>query len=89
MREGQKPYIPYRDSKLTRILQDSLGGNTKTVMVATISQNAANYEETLSTLIYASRARFIQNKPTLNEDPKDVLLREYMQEIYRLKALLM
>ena len=74
-RENQKTYIPYRDSKLTRILQESLGGNTKTIMIATISQSSENYEETLSTLIYASRAKFIQNRPILNEDPKDVLLR--------------
>lgn len=82
-------YIPYRDSKLTRLLQDSLGGNTKTVMIGTVSQQSANYEETLSTLIYASRAKFIQNSPVLNEDPKDVLLREYMQEIQKLKVMLM
>ena len=74
-KENQKTYIPYRDSKLTRILQESLGGNTKTIMIATISQSSENYEETLSTLIYASRAKFIQNRPILNEDPKDVLLR--------------
>lgn len=82
-------YIPYRDSKLTRLLQDSLGGNTKTVMIGTVSQQSSNYEETLSTLIYASRAKFIQNSPVLNEDPKDVLLREYMQEIQKLKVMLM
>ena len=57
-------------------------------MVATISQNAANYEETLSTLIYASRARFIQNKPTLNEDPKDALLRQMQEELENLKKAL-
>lgn len=87
-RSNQKIYIPYRDSKLTRILQDSLGGNTKTVMIATVATNSTNYEETLSTLIYASRAKFIQNSPVLNEDPKDVLLREYMYEIKKLKVLL-
>lgn len=47
-------------------------------MIATVATNSTNYEETLSTLIYASRAKFIQNSPVLNEDPKDVLLREYM-----------
>ena len=87
-KNNQKMYIPYRDSKLTRILQDSLGGNTKTVMIATVASNSTNYEETLSTLIYASRAKFIQNSPIVNEDPKDVLLREYMDEISKLKALL-
>ena len=77
-----------RDSKLTRLLQDSLGGNTKTVMVACISPSAYNYDETLSTLRYASRAKHIQNKPRINEDPKDALLKEYENEIKNLKELL-
>ena len=59
MRAG---HIPYRDSKLTRLLQDSLGGNTKTVMVANIGPADWNYDETLSTLRYANRAKNIQNK---------------------------
>lgn len=58
-------------------------------MVATISMASQNYEETLSTLIYASRAKYIQNTPVLNLDPKDMLLREYMEEIKKLKILLM
>lgn len=81
-------HIPYRDSKLTMLLQDSLGGNTKTLMIAVVSPADYNYEETLSTLRYASRAKFIQNKPKINEDPKDTMLREYLNEIQRLKALL-
>jgi len=68
-------YVPYRDSKLTRLLQDSLGGNTKTVMIAAISPADYNYEESLSTLRYASRAKSIKNKPIINEDPKDALLK--------------
>lgn len=64
---------------MTRLLQDSLGGNTKTIMVAALSPADYNYDETLSTLRYASRAKFIQNKPTINEDPKDTLLREYAE----------
>lgn len=76
--DGKTHHIPYRDSKLTRLLQDSLGGNTKTIMIAAVSPANYNYEETLSTLRYASRAKFIQNKPKINEDPKDALLREYM-----------
>lgn len=78
-------HIPYRDSKLTRLLQDSLGGNTKTVMIAAISPADYNYEETLSTLRYASRAKDIKNKPIVNEDPKDALLKEYELEIRKLK----
>ena len=73
--DGKTHHIPYRDSKLTRLLQDSLGGNTKTIMIAAASPANYNYDETLSTLRYASRAKFIQNKPKVNEDPKDALLR--------------
>ena len=83
-----RSHIPYRDSKLTRLLQDSLGGNTKTLMVAAISPADYNYDETLSTLRYANRAKSIKNKPTVNEDPKDALLRTYQEEIERLKQLL-
>ncbi len=78
---GEKNHIPYRDSKLTRLLQDSLGGNTKTVMIAALSPADFNYDETLSTLRYASRAKSIKNKPVINEDPKDALLKQYEDEI--------
>ncbi|XP_009697631.1 PREDICTED: kinesin-like protein KIF17, partial [Cariama cristata] len=81
-------HIPYRDSKLTRLLQDSLGGNTKTLMVACLSPADNNYDESLSTLRYANRAKNIKNKPCINEDPKDALLREYQEEIKKLKAIL-
>ena len=83
--DGHSSHIPYRDSKLTRLLQDSLGGNTKTIMIAVASPADYNYDESLSTLRYASRAKFIQNRPTVNEDPKDALLREYMETINRLR----
>jgi len=79
-------YIPYRDSRLTRILQDSLGGNTKTVMIAAIGPADYNTEETISTLRYAARAKQIQNKPRINEDPKDAMIREFHDEITRLRA---
>ena len=75
MVEGKTKHVPYRDSKLTRLLQDSLGGNTKTVMIAAISPADYNYEETLTTLRYASRAKNIKNKPRVNMDPKDALLK--------------
>jgi kinesin family protein 18/19 len=58
--------VPYRDSKLTRLLKDSLGGNTKTLMIACISPSFLAYEETINTLKYASRARNIQRKPVRN-----------------------
>ena len=81
-----RKYIPYKDSKLTRLLADSLGGNTKTVMFANISPASYNYDETLGTLRYASRAKLIKNAPKVNEDPKDALLRQYEEEIKALKA---
>jgi kinesin family member 17 len=58
--DGKGKHIPYRDSKLTRLLQDSLGGNTKTLMVAAVSPADYNYDETLSTLRYANRAKNIK-----------------------------
>lgn len=86
--DGKTKHIPYRDAKLTRLLQDSLGGNTRTLMIACISPSEYNYDETLSTLRYASRAKNIHNKPKINEDPKDTMLREYQEEINKLKKLL-
>ena len=84
--DGKSQHIPYRDSKLTRLLQDSLGGNTKTVMVANMGPADYNYDESLSTLRYANRAKNIKNKPKINEDPKDAMLREFQEEIAKLKA---
>ncbi|CAJ1078379.1 kinesin-like protein KIF3C isoform X2 [Xyrichtys novacula] len=84
--DGRSGHVPYRDSKLTRLLQDSLGGNAKTVMVATLGPSAQHYDETLTTLRYANRAKNIQNQPRVNEDPKDALLREFQREIARLRA---
>ena len=86
--DGKSAHVPYRDSKLTRLLQDSLGGNTKTVMIANVSPASDSYDETLGTLRYASRAKNIKNQPKVNQDPKDALLFEYAAEIKRLKMLL-
>ncbi|XP_053952591.1 kinesin-like protein KIF3A [Anastrepha obliqua] len=83
--DGKSTHIPYRNSKLTRLLQDSLGGNSKTVMCATISPADTNYMETISTLRYASRAKNIQNRMRVNEEPKDALLRHFQEEIARLR----
>jgi len=82
---SNRKHIPYKDSKLTRLLADSLGGNTKTVMFANVSPASYNYDETLGTLRYASRAKLIKNAPKVNEDPKDALLRKYEEEIKALK----
>uniref|UniRef100_A0A671E9V8 Kinesin family member 16B n=1 Tax=Rhinolophus ferrumequinum TaxID=59479 RepID=A0A671E9V8_RHIFE len=81
-------FVPYRDSVLTWLLKDSLGGNSKTIMIATISPADVNYGETLSTLRYANRAKNIINKPTINEDANVKLIRELRAEIVRLKTLL-
>lgn len=84
----KKSFIPYRDSVLTWLLKDSLGGNSRTIMIATISPADVNYGETLSTLRYANRAKNIINKPTVNEDSNVRLIRELREEISRLKAML-
>jgi kinesin family protein 11 len=80
-------HIPYRESKLTRLLQDSLGGHTKTCIIATISPAKSNIEETISTLDYAFRAKNIRNKPQLNAlTNKKTLLRDFTIEIERLRG---
>ncbi|CAB3364922.1 Hypothetical predicted protein [Cloeon dipterum] len=84
------PHVPYRESKLTRLLQDSLGGKTKTAIVATVSPVLANLEETLSTLDYAHRAKSITNRPQINQRlSKQAFIKEYDQEIERLRKDLM
>lgn len=82
-------HIPYRDSKLTRLLQDSLGGNSKTIMIANVGPASMNYEETIVTLRYAYRAKSIKNSPVKNEDIKEGKLLGLQQEIERLKQLIM
>ncbi|KKY15694.1 putative kinesin family protein [Phaeomoniella chlamydospora] len=80
-------HIPYRESKLTRLLQDSLGGRTKTCLIATLSPAKSNLEETISTLDYAFRAKNIRNKPQVNSMiSKKTLLREFTAEIEKLKS---
>ncbi|XP_037956915.1 kinesin-like protein Klp98A isoform X2 [Teleopsis dalmanni] len=81
-------YVPYRDSILTWLLKDSLGGNSKTIMIAALSPADCNYSETLSTLRYANRAKNIINKPTINEDANVKLIRELREEINKLKSML-
>ncbi|XP_077541385.1 kinesin-like protein KIF11 [Haemaphysalis longicornis] len=80
------PHVPYRESKLTRLLQDSLGGRTKTSIIATISPDMSNLDETLSTLDYAHRAKNITNRPEVNQKmTKRALIKEYTEEIERLR----
>ncbi|XP_042507480.1 kinesin-like protein KIN-4C isoform X2 [Macadamia integrifolia] len=79
-------HVPYRDSKLTRLLQDSLGGNSKTVMIACVSPADTNAEETLNTLKYANRARNIQNKAIINRDPLAAQMQRMRSQIEQLQA---
>jgi myosin heavy subunit len=82
---SKSKHIPYRDSKLTRLLQESLGGNSLTVMLAAISPADYNYDETLSTLKYANRAKSIANAVSRNEDSNEKLIRGLKDEIELLK----
>ena len=81
-----KAFIPYRNSKLTRILQDSLGGNSRTTMIACVSPAESNYEETLSSIKYASRARNIKNKPVINRDANSMLIEALRNQITSLQT---
>lgn len=78
-------HVPYRDSKLTRMLQDSLGGNSRTLMIACVSPADANFEETLNALRYANRARNIKNKPIVNRDPNSSQIAMLKAQIQQLK----
>uniref|UniRef100_A0A452UQT4 Kinesin family member 13A n=1 Tax=Ursus maritimus TaxID=29073 RepID=A0A452UQT4_URSMA len=83
--KGKNKFVPYRDSVLTWLLKDNLGGNSQTSMIATISPAADNYEETLSTLRYADRAKRIVNHAIVNEDPNAKVIRELREEVEKLK----
>uniref|UniRef100_A0A4W4H530 Kinesin motor domain-containing protein n=1 Tax=Electrophorus electricus TaxID=8005 RepID=A0A4W4H530_ELEEL len=82
-------FVPYRDSKLTRLLQDSLGGNSHTLMIACVSPADSNIEETINTLRYADRARKIKNKPILNVDPRAAELKRLKQQVQELQVMLL
>lgn len=82
-------HVPYRDSKLTRLLQDSLGGNSNTLMIACVSPADSNFEETLNTLRYADRARQIKNKPIVNLDPAAAELARLRQQVQLLQVQLL
>lgn len=83
--KSKPKHIPYRDSVLTWLLKDSLGGNSKTVMLSTISTAFDNYDETLSTLRYADRAKRIVNNAVVNEDPNAKIIRNLREELETLK----
>uniref|UniRef100_A0A8C7TR24 Kinesin family member 4 n=1 Tax=Oncorhynchus mykiss TaxID=8022 RepID=A0A8C7TR24_ONCMY len=82
-------FVPYRDSKLTRLLQDSLGGNSHTLMIACISPADSNIEETINTLRYADRARKIKNKPVVNVDPRAAEMKHLKQQVQELQVMLL
>ncbi|MBN3323646.1 KIF4 protein, partial [Atractosteus spatula] len=82
-------FVPYRDSKLTRLLQDSLGGNSHTLMIACVSPADSNMEETINTLRYADRARKIKNKPIVNIDPRAAELQHLKQQVQELQVMLL
>ncbi|KAH7645366.1 kinesin-like protein [Dermatophagoides farinae] len=77
-------FVPYRNSKLTRILSDSLGGNSKTLLIACVGPAKVNLEETISTLRFASTTKNIKNKPIINEDSKDALLKRFEEQVKEL-----
>jgi kinesin family protein 3/17 len=79
-------HIPYRDSALTKLLRDSLGGNARTLMIAAVGPADYNFQESMSTLHYAENAKKIKNKPKVNMDPKDALLMQYQEELQRLQG---
>ena len=85
-RESEGVFVPFRDSVLTWLLKESLGGNSRTVMLATVSPSEVNCDETLSTLRYASRAKAIVNKARVNEDPNAELIRSLKAEVEALRA---
>ena len=85
----REQFVPYRDSVLTWLLKDNLGGNSKTIMISTISPAADSYEETLSTLRYADRAKRIVNHAVINEDPNNRIIRELREEVEQLREQLM
>ncbi|PIK58893.1 putative kinesin-like protein KIF1B, partial [Apostichopus japonicus] len=87
-RKKKNDFIPYRDSVLTWLLRENLGGNSKTAMVAALSPADINYDETLSTLRYADRAKSIVCKAIVNEDPNAKLIRELKEEVMRLREIL-
>ncbi|XP_015252636.1 PREDICTED: kinesin-like protein KIF13B isoform X6 [Cyprinodon variegatus] len=84
--KNKTKFVPYRDSVLTWLLKDCLGGNSRTAMVATVSPAADNYEETLSTLRYADRAKNIVNHAVVNEDPNARIIRELREEVEKLRV---
>ena len=79
--QKEKAYVPYRDSKLTSILKQSIGGNSYCLMVACICPNDHFFEENVSTLTYATKASYITNQPTVNDDPRNKTINELKRQV--------
>jgi GTPase SAR1 family protein len=86
--DGKSKHVPFRDSALTLLLKENLSGNSKTIMLAALSPADSNYDETLSTLRYADRAKQLRTQAKINEDPSSKKIRELTEEIDRLKAMM-
>lgn len=82
---NKKTVVPYRENPLTKLLKDSLGGNARTLMIATLSPSSYNANETLNTMWYAQKAKSIKNKAIINMDPKDSLIIKYKSEVQNLE----
>jgi kinesin family protein 1 len=87
-KDSQNTVVPYRESKLTRMLQNALGGNSKTTMIAAISPADISFDETYSTLLYANQVKQIRNKAKINENPKDKFIRQLREENEKLKEMI-
>lgn len=84
VKKEEKVYVPYRDSKLTSILKQSIGGNSYCLMIACINPNDSFFEENLSTLTYATKASFITNRPVVNDDPRIKAMQEMKRQVKQL-----
>lgn len=84
LKKEEKVYVPYRDSKLTSILKQSIGGNSYCLMIACINPNDAFLEENISTLTYATKASFITNRPVVNDDPRLKAMQELKKQVHQL-----
>ena len=80
-REKERSYVPYRDSKLTSILKQSIGGNSYCLMLACLNPNDAFLDENMSTLTYATKASYITNEPTVNDDPQTRAVNELKKQV--------
>lgn len=79
--KNEKIYVPYRDSKLTSILKQSIGGNSYCLMIACICPNDNFLDENISTLTYATKASYITNQPTINDDPRNKVIAELRRQV--------